>query len=42
MATDSKSRRLLVVTAHPDDAEILVGGTLFHLKDQGGSWGSSL
>ena len=35
MAIDSKSRRLLVVMAHPDDAEILVGGTLFHLKDLG-------
>ena len=35
MATDSKSPRLLVVMAHPDDAEILVGGTLFHLKDRG-------
>lgn len=27
--------RLLVVMAHPDDAEILVGGTLFHLKSLG-------
>src|SRR5208283_651424 len=27
--------RLLVVMAHPDDAEMLVGGTLFHLKDRG-------
>ncbi len=35
MATDSKSNRLLVVMAHPDDAEMLVGGTLFHLKDLG-------
>jgi LmbE family N-acetylglucosaminyl deacetylase len=35
MAIDLKSRRLLVVMAHPDDTEILVGGTLFHLKDRG-------
>ena len=35
MAIESKSSRLLVVMAHPDDAEILVGGTLFHLKDLG-------
>ena len=25
--------RLLAAMAHPDDAEILVGGTLFHLKE---------
>src|SRR5580704_14716963 len=35
MSSDSKSPRLLVVMAHPDDAEILVGGTLFHLKELG-------
>ena len=35
MSLDSKAHRLLVVMAHPDDAEILVGGTLFHLKDLG-------
>src|SRR5271157_2321877 len=35
MANESKSPRLLVVMAHPDDAEMLVGGTLFHLKDLG-------
>ena len=35
MSHDSKSPRLLVVMAHPDDAEILVGGTLFHLKNLG-------
>jgi LmbE family N-acetylglucosaminyl deacetylase len=35
MAIESKSPRLLVVMAHPDDAEMLVGGTLFHLKDLG-------
>ncbi len=27
--------RLLVAMAHPDDAEILIGGTLFHLKSLG-------
>ncbi|MCP9496738.1 MAG: PIG-L family deacetylase [Pyrinomonadaceae bacterium MAG19_C2-C3] len=27
--------RLLVVMAHPDDAEILIGGSLFHLKALG-------
>ena len=35
MSLDSKPPRLLVVMAHPDDAEMLVGGTLFHLKDLG-------
>ena len=35
MSNDSKSPRLLAVMAHPDDAEILVGGTLFHLKALG-------
>lgn len=35
MSLDSKSPRLLVVMAHPDDAEMLVAGTLFHLKDRG-------
>lgn len=27
--------RLVAMLAHPDDAEILVAGTLFHLKDRG-------
>ncbi|HTS69309.1 MAG TPA: PIG-L family deacetylase [Terriglobia bacterium] len=35
MSPTSKSPRLLVVMAHPDDTEFLVGGTLFHLKDLG-------
>ena len=35
MGSDSKSKRLLVMMAHPDDAEILTGGTLFHLKNLG-------
>jgi N-acetylglucosamine malate deacetylase 1 len=35
MSTESKSPRLLAVMAHPDDAEILVGGTLFQLKELG-------
>jgi LmbE family N-acetylglucosaminyl deacetylase len=35
MANDSNPPRLLAVMAHPDDAEMLVGGTLFHLKDAG-------
>jgi len=30
-----KALRALAVTAHPDDAEILVGGTLLHLKELG-------
>jgi len=34
-APDLKLPRLLVVMAHPDDCEILVGGTLFHLKELG-------
>lgn len=33
--TDTGKHRLLTVMAHPDDAEILVGGTLLHLKDLG-------
>lgn len=28
-------KRLLAAMAHPDDAEILLGGTLFHLKEMG-------
>jgi N-acetylglucosamine malate deacetylase 1 len=35
MAIQSHVRRLLAVMAHPDDAEILVGGTLFLLRDLG-------
>ncbi len=35
MSNDPKASRLLVVMAHPDDAEILVGGTLFQLKALG-------
>ena len=35
MSTDPRAPRLLAVMAHPDDAEILVGGTLFHLKALG-------
>jgi LmbE family N-acetylglucosaminyl deacetylase len=35
MSTNLKAPRLLVVTAHPDDCEFLVGGTLFHLKELG-------
>ena len=35
MSSDLKPPRLLVAMAHPDDAEILVGGTLFHLKELG-------
>jgi len=35
MPLASKSPRLLAVMAHPDDAEILVAGTLFHLKELG-------
>lgn len=29
------AKRLLVIMSHPDDAEILVGGILFHLKNIG-------
>jgi len=35
MSPDAKFPRLLVVMAHPDDTEFLVGGALFHLKDLG-------
>jgi LmbE family N-acetylglucosaminyl deacetylase len=35
MSSETPARRLVVVMAHPDDAEIEVGGTLFHLKAQG-------
>ena len=31
--------RLLVVAAHPDDAELLVGGTLLRARDEGGQLG---
>ncbi|MBO0719789.1 MAG: PIG-L family deacetylase [Blastocatellia bacterium] len=33
--TKKRTRRALAAMAHPDDAEILVGGTLFHLKELG-------
>lgn len=33
--TDARKLRLLAAMAHPDDAEILAGGTLFHLKALG-------
>jgi N-acetylglucosamine malate deacetylase 1 len=35
MAQDKRRPRLLTVMAHPDDAELLVGGILFHLKELG-------
>ncbi|HEX5083349.1 MAG TPA: PIG-L family deacetylase [Blastocatellia bacterium] len=36
MMTDTtRAPRLLSAMAHPDDAEILIGGTLFHLKSLG-------
>jgi LmbE family N-acetylglucosaminyl deacetylase len=35
MSPDSKPLRLLAFMAHPDDAEMLVAGTLFHLKELG-------
>ena len=35
MAPAPQAPRLLAVMAHPDDAEILVGGTLIHLKTLG-------
>ena len=35
MSEDTRVPRLLSVMAHPDDTEILVGGTLFHLKELG-------
>jgi len=35
MSPDLKARRLLAVMAHPDDCEMLAGGTLFHLKELG-------
>jgi LmbE family N-acetylglucosaminyl deacetylase len=35
MSSDQGFPRLLAVMAHPDDAEILAGGTLFHLKAMG-------
>ena len=35
MPSGQPAPRLLAVMAHPDDSEILVGGTLFHLKDLG-------
>src|SRR5688572_8748687 len=35
MTDASRAPRLLAAMAHPDDAEILIGGTLFHLKSLG-------
>ena len=35
----SDSRRVLSIMAHPDDAEILIGGTLLRLRDLGWSIG---
>lgn len=35
MAQNPQTPRLLVAMAHPDDAELLVAGTLFHLKEAG-------
>ena len=35
MPPDARVRRLLAVMAHPDDAEITIGGTLFHLIELG-------
>ena len=35
MSTEERRPRVLAAMAHPDDAEILVGGTLFLLKDLG-------
>jgi LmbE family N-acetylglucosaminyl deacetylase len=35
MSEDTRVPRLLSVMAHPDDTEILVGGTMFNLKEQG-------
>jgi len=35
MTDASRAPRLLAAMAHPDDAEILIGGTLFHLKSHG-------
>ena len=35
MPANPQVPRLLAVMAHPDDTEIFVGGTLFHLKDLG-------
>ena len=35
MSPDLKAPRLLVVMAHPDDCEMLVAGTLFHLQELG-------
>jgi len=35
MSSDKRPPRLLAAMAHPDDAEMLVGGTLFQLKELG-------
>jgi LmbE family N-acetylglucosaminyl deacetylase len=35
MTDTLRAPRLLAAMAHPDDAEILIGGTLFHLKSLG-------
>lgn len=35
MSSEHRVPRLLAAMAHPDDAEMLLGGTLFHIKDLG-------
>lgn len=35
MLSQNQNPKLLAVMAHPDDAEILIGGTLLHLKTSG-------
>ena len=35
MPSEQRVPRLLVAMAHPDDAEMVAGGTLFHLKELG-------
>jgi N-acetylglucosamine malate deacetylase 1 len=35
MEREQSGPRLLSIMAHPDDSEMLVGGTLFHLKSKG-------
>jgi len=35
MIQDKQTPRLLAAMSHPDDADILIGGTLFHLKTLG-------
>jgi hypothetical protein len=35
MMTDGSTRRILIITAHPDDADVHAGGTIARWVDEG-------